>query len=122
MKHPPSIEAEITFLAECNGGRKELPLNLSGGAYRPHLVVEDPNQSLTITTESVSQRTYLGVSFVAGPEQVKSGEPFSAELALIYWLRPGYEALRPGATFTLREGAKIVGHGQVRRVISSGAA
>src|SRR4051794_21290649 len=116
MNHLPRIEAEITFLPECKGGRKEPPLDLSGGGYRPHVIVEDPNQPWAITDGNVSQETYLGVSVVAGPKEVKLGEPFSAELELIFWPRLAYESLTPGATFTLCEGAKVVGHGQVRRV------
>jgi len=44
MNEPPRIEAEVTFLLESEGGRKEPPQLLSGGQYRPHLVIGDPNQ------------------------------------------------------------------------------
>jgi translation elongation factor EF-Tu-like GTPase len=121
MNHLPRIEAEITFLPECKGGRKQPPLDLSGGSYRPHVVVEDLNQPRATTVENLSQETYLGVSVVSGLKEVKSGEPFYVELVLIYWPLLTYESLTPGATFTLREGAKIVGHGQVRRVIAEGS-
>jgi hypothetical protein len=45
-----------------------------------------------------------------------------AELVLVYWPHPVYESLVPGATFTIREGAQVVGYGQVRKVLAGGAA
>lgn len=116
------IEAEITFLPESEGGRKEPPVTLSGGGYRPHLVVGDTNQRRAITVGNVSQETCLGVAFLAGPENAKPGESFPAELALIFWPHPAYDSLTPGATFTIREGAQVVGYGRVKRVVVGGGA
>ena len=116
------IEAEVTFLSESEGGRKALPTSLLGGGYMPHLVVGDPNQRRAIAIGNEIQETYLGVAFVSGPEKVEPGESFLAELRLMYWPHPMYESLVPGATFTIREGAQVVGYGQVRRVLASGAA
>ncbi len=122
MNRLPRIEAEVTFLPESAGGRKEPPSGLSGGGYRPHLVVGNSNQRRAITTGSEIQETYVGVAFWSGPEEVEPGEPFLAELVLMYWPHPVYELLVPGATFTVREGAQVVGYGQVKRVIAGGAA
>lgn len=36
-------------------------------------------------------------------------------LTLMYFPHPMYEQLKPGVTFTVREGAKIVAYGTVRR-------
>ncbi len=122
MNQLPHIEAEVTFLPESEGGRKEPPLSLSGGSYRPHIVVGDPNQRQAITVGNVSQETYLGVAFLSGPEQVNPGESYSAELALIFWPHPAYDSLIPGSTYTIREGARVVDYGQVKSVITGGAA
>ncbi len=40
----------------------------------------------------------------------------------MYWPHSAYESLVPGATFTVREGAQVVGYVQVMRVLDSGAA
>jgi translation elongation factor EF-Tu-like GTPase len=116
------IEAEVTFLPASEGGRREPPALLSGGGYRPHLVVGDPNQRRAITIGNEIQETYLGVAFLSGPEKVELGESFIAELVLLYWPHPVYESLVPGATFTIREGAQVVGYGRVGQVLAGGAA
>lgn len=116
------IEAEVTFLAESESGRKEPTAKLSGGGYRPHLVVGDPNQRQAVTVGNEMQETYLAVAFLSGPEKVVAGEQFLAELVLMYWPHPVYDSLTVGATFIIREGAKIVGYGQVKRVSVGGAA
>ena len=66
MNELARIEAELTFLLESEGGRKEPPQLLSGGQYRPHLVVGDPNQRQAVTIGNETQETYLGVAFVSG--------------------------------------------------------
>jgi translation elongation factor EF-Tu-like GTPase len=122
MNHQARIEAEVTFLPESEGGRRVLPASLSGGGYMPHLVVGDPNQRRAITIGNEVQETYLGVSFVSGPEKVEPGEAFLAELLLMYWPHPVYESLVPSATFTIREGAQVVGYGRVKEVLAGGVA
>ncbi len=49
--------------------------------------------------------------------QATFSKPYLVELALIYNPHPAYESLVPGATFTIREGAKVVGYGQVKRLL-----
>jgi translation elongation factor EF-Tu-like GTPase len=122
MKELPRIEAEVTFLAESEGGRKELPHAIAGGQYRPHLVVENPNQRQAVTIGNEIKETYLGVAFVSGPPKIESGKAFQTELVLMYWPHPMYESLVPGVTFTIREGARIVGYGTVKRNLINGAA
>jgi translation elongation factor EF-Tu-like GTPase len=122
MNELPRIEAEVTFLPESEGGRKEPPQLLSGGQYRPHLVVGDPNQRQAVTIRNEIQETYLGVAFVSSPSNIESGKSFPTELVLMYWPHPMYESLVPGVTFTMREGARIVGYGQVKRILMNGAA
>ena len=94
---------------------------LSGGVYRPHLVVGDPNQRQAIVEGNEIRERYIGVAFLSGPENVVLGESFSAELSLIFYPHPAYDALVPDATFTIREGARIVGYGRVKKVVAPDA-
>jgi hypothetical protein len=117
------IEAEVTFIPASEGGRVEPPLLVTpDGRYRPHIVVGDPKQRRAVIAGNVIQETYLGVSFLSGPEKVAFGEPFMAELALMYYPHPAYDSLVPGAEFTIREGAKVVGYGQVKKLLLPDAA
>ena len=123
MKQLARIEAEVTFLPKSEGGRMGPQLLVSpNGSYRPHIVVGDPKQRRAITAGNVIQETYLGVAFLSGPEKFEAGEPFSAELALIFYPHPAYDSLVPGATFTIREGPIVVGLGEVKRVLLPGDA
>jgi hypothetical protein len=120
IMNQPRIKAQITFLAESEGGRKVLPTNFSDGKYRPHVVVGDPNQRRALIVNNVAQETYLGVAFVAGPSNVVPGQSFVAELALMYWPNVSYESLVADATFTIREGPHIVGFGSVQSASTNG--
>ena len=118
----PRILAEITFLSASEGGRKSPPTNnVSDGAYRPHLVVGDPNQRKALIVDNVIQETYLGVTLVGGSSKVVADEPFLAELELLYWPNVSYESLIPDATFTIREGPHVVGYGKVKSISMNGA-
>jgi hypothetical protein len=110
----PRITADITSLRASEGGREALPIDLSGGQYRPHIVVGDPNQRKALLVNNVAQENYLGVAFVGADADPVAGQPFVAELALLYWPNVSYDALTLGATFTLREGPHVVGFGLVR--------
>ena len=117
----PRITAQITFLPASEGGREMLPIDFSGGQYRPHVVVGEPNQRKALVVNNVAQEEYLGVAFVGGPADIVAGQSFPAELALIYWPNVSYESLVVGATFTLREGPHIIGFGTVQTAPTSGA-
>lgn len=121
MMNQPRIKAQVTFLAESEGGRTVLPTSFSDGKYRPHVVVGDPNQRRVLLVNKVAQETYLGVAFVAGPSKVVAGQSFIAELALMYWPNVSYDSLVPDATFTIREGPHIVGFGRVQTALTIGA-
>ncbi len=110
----PTIWCEVVFLRAEEGGRR-LPLAphaLRGCTYRPHLVVGDPQQRGAIVENRALQEEYLGVAFLDAEIAFEWGEPFLAELVLMY---PGVncKALVSGATFTIREGPQIVGYGEV---------
>jgi len=117
----PCVTAQITFLPTSEAGRERLPNDFSGGQYRPHVVVGDPNQRKALTVNNVGQEKYLGVAFVGGPSEVVPGELFVAELELMYWPNVSYDLLVPGATFTVREGPHIVAFGTVQTSPVSGA-
>jgi hypothetical protein len=105
------VLAEVTFLPQSEGGRAEIP-KLTGCGYWPHIVIGDPQQRSAIIDGHQITEHYLGVAFLSGPEVAPAGVPVEVELALIY---PGenYDAVAPGATFTIREGPRVVGYGRV---------
>lgn len=128
----PLIDCEVTFLPKA---RPFVP-TLNGDGYRPHLVVGDPDQREPIlTTRTIKvegadgikrlqtsnnwiDEEYLGVAFHSGPaaaemSEAALGKPLLVQLTLMYWPGLRYEKIQEGATFTVREGGKIVGFGTV---------
>jgi translation elongation factor EF-Tu-like GTPase len=101
MSETPKIEVEMAFLTKAEGGRDQPPILATPTMYRPHLVVGDGE--------------YLGVIFLAAPEFIEPQESFSATLGLVYHPNVDYSALTPGAEFTVREGARVVGRGRVTK-------
>jgi hypothetical protein len=99
----PRIECSITFLSPEEEGRSNPRQYLSGNQYRPHLVIPG------------SSEEYSGVAFQEGPARPEAGKELCVVLTLMYFPNPMYGNLRPGTDFTVREGAKIVGYGTVRR-------
>ena len=114
----PIIECEVTFLSREDGGRS-LPFGkgiLSSRKYMPHLVVGNPQQRMPIVNEkNYIQEDYLGVVFVAGPDRFEFDSPIMVKLALLYYPSVNYDKLISGATFTIREGSRIIGYGKVVR-------
>jgi translation elongation factor EF-Tu-like GTPase len=111
----PAIEAEVTLLKTEEGGRS-LPLRLEPGTpfYMPHLVIGDPNR------KSPAGKL-LGVAFRRAPLMLAPGDTAKVLMDLMYHPQVDYRELVPGASFTLREGPKIVGHGTVLKREESGA-
>lgn len=111
----PVIEAELTLLTTEQGGRA-LPLRLEPGApfYMPHLVIGDPER------RSASGKL-LGVAFRRAPLSLPPGATAKVRMDLMYHPQVDYRELVPGASFTVREGARIVGRGRVLRREDSGA-
>jgi hypothetical protein len=117
--HIGTIEAEVVFLSHADGGRVQPP-NVSLGSYMPHLVVQPPDvRDPVIVDANRIEEDYLGVCFVAGPAKCLAGEPVRVTMALMYYPRIRYDGLREGATFTIREGARIVGFGRVQRGVTT---
>ena len=88
---------------------------LSGNHYRPHLVVGDPSQREAIREGNHIIEEYLGVTFHKGPDDFSPGAELTVVLKLLFYPHVAYDALVPGATFTIREGPRIVGYGRVVR-------
>jgi hypothetical protein len=115
--HLPRAECLITFIPESEGGRS-FPPRLCGDGYRPHIVIGDPGQRDPVVADGNRlTEEYLGVAFHQGPADASIGSELKAILTLMYYPRLSYENLKPGVTFTIREGAKIVGFGSVLRLL-----
>lgn len=110
------FEAEVTFIPKSEGGRSTLPLSgIENYSYRPHIVLGDPNRRKAVMEGNYITERYIGVAFHSFPEDLEFNKPFRTELVLVF-PQPGYaETIVKGATFTLREGASIVGYGVVTR-------
>ena len=114
----PRAECLITFIPESEGGRS-FPPHLSGDVYRPHLVIGDPTQRHAVLAEGNRlTEEYLGIAFHQGPANASIGAEMKALLTLMYYPRLSYEELKPGITFTIREGPRIVAFGSVLRLLN----
>lgn len=111
------IEAEVTFLSTEEGGRSTaVRLDHPTAFYRPHVVVGDVRQRQAIVgSDRVCREAYLGVQFRHAELVLAPGASASVWMDLMYYPTVGYERLQPGATFTIREGHKVVGYGTVLR-------
>ncbi|HXW92903.1 MAG TPA: hypothetical protein VEK33_20305 [Terriglobales bacterium] len=106
----PVAEAKLTLLSELSHGRR----GLSTGQYRPHIVIGPQTQRAAVRDGNRFTENYLGVMFVGGPDTMEPGDTADVKLALMYYPENPYDEVQPGATFTLREGALIVGYGVIR--------
>jgi hypothetical protein len=111
------IKAKITLLSKDDGGRETIPI-LSECIYRPHIVLGNPNQRRAIVVGNEIQEIYLGVAFLSSPKDIEFNKPFLTEMVLMYYPDTSYDSVIPGATFTIREGAKIIGYGEVRKLFT----
>ncbi len=128
-----SIDCELTFLPESEGGPSKgfWPKKFSGYVYRPCLVIGNIHQrqakliskdievdlddgtKTTIRSDRFIDEEYLGVAFITGPDNPKIGERFCATFIPIAQDAPENMKFQSGVTFTVREGARIVGYGKV---------
>jgi hypothetical protein len=111
----PVVQAQVTLLPELSRGRRLL----TTGQYRPHIVVGPQSQRVAIRSGNALTEKYLGVMFVGGPDAMSPGESAEVSLALMYFPEEAYDEVKPGTTFTIREGALIVGFGVVLSVLQS---
>lgn len=120
MKVHEFIETEIVILSPEEGGRSTSLMPVAyGGHYRPHIVLQsrDVRQAKIELQDGLRQcvESYLGISFWDGPTPIPVSRPFMATLHLDYAPNAVYDSVMPDATFTIREGHKIIGHGKVLR-------
>ncbi len=115
MKSKPRVTALVTFHLTEEGGRSQPAFDLPN--YRPHIVVGDPAQRGALLAEDgrTSEEDYLGVNFTGSGAVLTLGQQFEVELELAYFPEVDYSGLKHGATFTLREGGRVVGYGEVKR-------
>jgi translation elongation factor EF-Tu-like GTPase len=96
--YPPDIEAEITFIPTEQGGRKSLAFS----GFSP-------------------QFYYDGDDWDAIQEypDVQSVSPGQTVRTLLRFLRPHAHVgrIHPGMEFQIREGARVVGHGRVTKIL-----
>ena len=114
MADRPLIEAEVTFLRTEEGGRVQVPTFDPDAPYMPHIVVQSRTvRRALVEADGTIRDQYQGVAFLRGPSGFRLGDTARFTLALIYYPQHRYDDVQPGATFTVREGSKIVAHGVV---------
>jgi hypothetical protein len=115
------IKTNLTLLPPEAGGRQTPLMSIGyGGKYRPHIVLGSPDQREAIIIEKDGLKNYideqyLGVAFWDGPSEkfLPTNKPIDITMALMYAPHEQYNDVQPGATFTLREGPRIIGYGKV---------
>jgi len=108
----PTVIADVTFLTESEGGRRTPPiLTLQ---YRPHIVIQSPEvRCALVDDDGFNREAYLGICFLDAPIDFQPGRAAEVTLELMYHPRVDYGLVLPDATFTVREGGKVVGYGRV---------
>ena len=114
MPDRPLINAEVTFLRTDEGGRVQATVFNEPSRYMPHVVIQDRGvRKPVIGTDGVIHEPYQPVAFASGPVDFRLGDTARFLIELMYYPQHPYDDVLPGATFTLREGARIVAHGVV---------
>ena len=110
----PLVTIDATFLSNKDGGRSTLPAFDYKLWYRPHIVIQDPTiRSPLVDAHGISTEDYLGVQFVDGPKNPGFDHSNRYSIRLMYHPTVDYSDVVEGATFTVREGGRIVGFGRV---------
>lgn len=110
----PLVTVDATFIPPDDGGRSTLPTFGGKPWYRPHIVIQDPNdQDPDDKAEDSRNEEYLGVQFLNGPSNAQFDTSMRYALCLMYHPHVDYSDVIEGATFTIREGARLVGFGEV---------
>ena len=104
----PSVRAAVTMVSDL-----EHPRWPNRGRYKPHIVIGDPGQREAQMSGNTITEHYLGVLVADAPDEMSPGTSAEVTLYLMYWPEEKYDSVVAGATFTVREGPKIVGFGKV---------
>jgi hypothetical protein len=126
----PHAKIELTFLSRNEGGRLVVPQAefLKSLKYRPHIVIGDPQEremreavleNIQVIHEGDGQ--YLGVAFSDVDRDPVENEKLQCEVAYMYFPNVTYRQAVKGARFTLREGARSVGFGEILDVFDKEA-
>jgi hypothetical protein len=112
------IDTEIVLLSKDEGGRSTPILPIAyGGGYRPHIVLQPRNTREPKIEMRDGMRCcedpFISVAFWSGDAPIPIGSPFKTTLFLSYYPHEMYRGCVPGASFTLREGSKIIGNGEI---------
>ncbi|SMP79157.1 hypothetical protein SAMN06265222_12926 [Neorhodopirellula lusitana] len=111
----PGIVADIVMLNAFDGGRSRGISIDDTTRYMPHLAIDDrANRKARTDENNLGTEHYMGVLFrpslsIVDPATGSGRYP----LTLMYHPRVDYTTLVCGATFSVREGGRIVGHGVV---------
>lgn len=110
----PVVDVDATFLSQDDGGRQSLPFFNRQPWYRPHIVLQNPDVRVaTVDANGVCDEYYLGVQFISGPKDPTFNQAHNFSLRLMYHPRVDYSEVLPDATFTIREGGRVIGFGRV---------
>jgi translation elongation factor EF-Tu-like GTPase len=111
----PTIRANVTLLSRENGGRVTMPM-LASGKYMPHIVVQSPDvRTEKAVNGNVIVDDYLGVRFVSAANEPLPDQSVECDMEMMYHLTVDYDLVREGASFTVREGGRVIGFGLVTR-------
>lgn len=113
------IDTEMVILSKEEGGRSTPIQSVAyGGGYRPHIVLQPRDTREAKIEMRDGMRCcvdpFVSVAFWSGDDPIPVGSPAKVTLYLWHYPHEMYAGCVPGATFTLREGAKIIGHGEIR--------
>jgi hypothetical protein len=104
----PSVRAVITLRPTLAHPRWP-----NRGRYMPHVAVGHLEQREAKILGNTITEHCLGVLLADAPDEIPPGGSAEVTLRLMYWPGETYEQLVPGATFTIREGPRIIGFGRV---------
>lgn len=111
----PTIVVDLVMLSASEGGRN-CPIQIvTETRYMPHLAIDHRENRIARTdTNGQSIEHYMGVLFEPALSATDTSTGSGRyPLRLLYHPNVNYATLKPGATFTVREGRRIVGHGVV---------
>lgn len=123
----PHARALLTFIPRNEGGKEKTPSSeaLKNYRYRPHIVIGNPmfreTRSEVLNEAQLIHEgdgDYLGIAFRDTSNEPEIGLEITVIFAFMYFPQVTYKDAIPGATFTLREGARIVGFGRILEITS----
>ena len=104
----PAVRAVVTMLPDLDHPRYP-----NRALYMPHIVIGDPHQREAERSGMNLTEHYLGILVADAPDELAPGATTEITMRLMYWPEEAYDEVRPGATFTLREGPNVIGYGEI---------